>query len=410
MPTPFRSDLLHTNERLRCCNLSDMSMDFKFGEASMLPESIDVVVSQAAEIQDDGLRRRLRDAGRKLSLAMESPGDTVHRIAYEFKPMQLALAQVGVDIRLFEILSKSETSVFSSEALAEKTNVDVALMTFPPRFDLLAPAIMAFPRLLRENEYVNPTDPTHTAFHLGMQTSRDLFHWLQCHPRDLENFNSWMSAQRETHPTFLDVMHCERELGQGHDDSTVLFVDIGGSKGHQSIALRKRYPELPGRVIVQDLAHVITEARQNPLPGSELIETEAHDMFSPQTIKGFAASSSPFPVVEWYLANMGTGARAYYLRQILHDWSNDKCKDILENLKPAMSQNSVVLIDEMVISEHNTPWRATQADFTMAIALSAKQRTEAEWRTLLDEAGFKVLRILMYREELQDCMIVATVK
>lgn len=33
-------------------------------------------------LQDDSLRRRLRDAGRNLSLSMEAPTDTIHRIAW----------------------------------------------------------------------------------------------------------------------------------------------------------------------------------------------------------------------------------------------------------------------------------------------------------------------------------------
>ncbi len=30
---------------------------------------------------DDSMRRRLRDAGRNFSIAMETPGDTIHRIS-----------------------------------------------------------------------------------------------------------------------------------------------------------------------------------------------------------------------------------------------------------------------------------------------------------------------------------------
>ncbi|KMU78412.1 O-methyltransferase [Coccidioides immitis RMSCC 3703] len=61
--------------------------------------------------------------------------------------------------------------------------------------------------------------------------------------------------------------------------------------------------------------------------------------------------------------NSSTGARAYYLRQVLHDWPNDKCKVILENIKAGMSQDSTLLIDEMVISERNAPWRGDSGGF-----------------------------------------------
>lgn len=35
----------------------------------------------ASVTSDDSIRRRLRDAGRNFSIAMETPGDTVHRIS-----------------------------------------------------------------------------------------------------------------------------------------------------------------------------------------------------------------------------------------------------------------------------------------------------------------------------------------
>lgn len=154
------------------------------------------------------------------------------------------------------------------------------------RADLLSLSFLALPQFLRESGYVNPTDPRHTAFNLGMHTDQDFFCWLQSHPKDLEIFSSWMSAQRDTHPNFLDVIDFEQDLASGAEDSTVLFVDVGGSRGQQSIALRNRYPSLPGRIIVQDLAGVVAEATEHPLPGFQSIEAQAHDMFTPQPIQG----------------------------------------------------------------------------------------------------------------------------
>jgi len=60
-------------------------MSFTLGEAIALVESIERVISYpkgVTDLQDDSLRRRLREAGRKLSLSMEVPGDTIHRIPY----------------------------------------------------------------------------------------------------------------------------------------------------------------------------------------------------------------------------------------------------------------------------------------------------------------------------------------
>ena len=154
------------------------------------------------------------------------------------------------------------------------------------RSDLVAQSFLAFPQFLRETGYVNPTNPTYTPFHLGTGTSQSLFEWIKAHPNILENFNTWMSVQGDPGSSFLDVLDFEREVARNADDSTVVFVDIGGSRGHTCIALRQKCPNLRGRVILQDLPHVIAQVSSDPLPGFEGIETDTHDMFTPQTIKG----------------------------------------------------------------------------------------------------------------------------
>lgn len=144
--------------------------------------------------------------------------------------------------------------------------------------------MLAFPHFLRRTNYRNPSNPNETAFHLGMQTDQDLLKWLESHPDYSVNFNMWMSTQRETKPIFLDVLDFPSKIGPS-DESTVLFVDIGGSRGHQSIAVRQPYPDLPGRIIVQDIPRVVAEVTANPLPGFENIEIIEHDRFTPQPLK-----------------------------------------------------------------------------------------------------------------------------
>ncbi|KAL8784363.1 MAG: hypothetical protein Q9213_004015 [Squamulea squamosa] len=102
-------------------------MSPQLNEAISLADNIESLIGSSQTIislQDDSLRRRLRDAGRKLSLAMEAPTDTIHRIAYA-----LGLARVGVDVRLFEILSHNDSPAFTNGELAHKTSVDAVLMS-----------------------------------------------------------------------------------------------------------------------------------------------------------------------------------------------------------------------------------------------------------------------------------------
>ena len=59
------------------------------------------------------------------------------------------------------------------------------------------------------------------------------------------------------------------------------FVDIGGGTGQQCVAIKEKFPNLSGKVILQDLPAVIAEAK---VP--ENIETMAYDFFTPQPVKG----------------------------------------------------------------------------------------------------------------------------
>lgn len=100
----------------------------------------------------------------------------------------------------------------------------------------------------------------------------------------------------------------------------------------------------------------------------------------------------------------------YYMREVLHDWPNDKCKEILRGTRAAMTEDSVLLIDEMVLPERGAPWRATALDMTMMSCLAAIERSEPEWRVLLDEADFKIVDIRKYTEECNHAVIFAVPK
>jgi demethylsterigmatocystin 6-O-methyltransferase len=103
------------------------------------------------------------------------------------------------------------------------------------------------------------------------------------------------------------------------------------------------------------------------------------------------------------------GAKAYYLRNILHDWPDDRCPLTLSHIKAAMAQDSLLLIDEMVIPTKGAHEISMQVDMTMYGNFASEERTEKRWKELLDAAGFKIEKVYTYyQDELKDCIIVAT--
>jgi hypothetical protein len=95
---------------------------------------------------------------------------------------------------------------------------------------------------------------------------------------------------------------------------------------------------------------------------------------------------------------------------VLHDWPDEKCVAILENLKPAMNAQSRILVDEMILPEKDAPWRAAQQDFIMGACVAARERSRGEWLALFDRAGFGIERSWKYTDELSDYLIVLVPK
>ena len=86
----------------------------------------------------------------------------------------------------------------------------------------------------------------------------------------------------EGRASWMDFYSVEEKLGDGaseHEDA-VLFVDVGGGMGHEASAVRKRFPKLPGRYVLQDLPAVVSEVH---IDG---VEVMAHNFFERQPIKG----------------------------------------------------------------------------------------------------------------------------
>ncbi|KAG8156835.1 hypothetical protein KVR01_013248 [Diaporthe batatas] len=393
-----------------------------------LVESLDHVLADKEALselrQDDIVRRRLCDAATRLSLAMESQGDSINRIRET--PLQLALAKVGVDKGVFERLAeaKRQGKVLTNAELALNTGIDPVLLkrilryweslgtisqpgedeytannvtealasvqgrtAIVHNFDTMVPVFMVLPEYLGKHGYKPIKDIMDTPFQLGHKTKLDPWAWGQEKPERYQNFLAWMTHAREGDPMFLDAVDLG-EYFRGSKPDTVLFVDVSGSRGLMAIEVRKKYAQVPGRVILQDQDYTIATAKNDPDPGFDTIETAIHDFFA-----------GPNPI---------KGARVYYLRNILHDWSDAKCLEILASVKPAMSAESVLLIDEIVLPEKGAPWRAAQLDIEMLVHLAGAERTEKEWRNLLGAAGFKVKSIRKYSLDRGEGVIEAT--
>ena len=152
--------------------------------------------------------------------------------------------------------------------------------------------------------------------------------------------------------------------------ATPLLVDMGGGLGQDIAAFHKRFPDLDGRLILQDLESVIGRIGEGELDSK--IERMAHDLFTPQ------------PVI---------GAKVYYMRQILHDFPDAESRRILGSIREAMTGDSVVLVNENFLPETGASLYNAEIDLSMMAVFGSMERTERQWVELIESAGLEVVKV-----------------
>ena len=117
------------------------------------------------------------------------------------------------------------------------------------------------------------------------------------------------------------------------------------------VEFRKRFPQLKGRVVLQDFPPMVTHAVK--LRDLDALEIEAYiyDFFQPQPAKGVGV---------------------YCLRSILHGMRDTDCKKILGHLQDAMEKEySRILIHEEPLKDRGC---RKYLDLQMITSLSSPER------------------------------------
>ena len=95
-----------------------------------------------------------------------------------------------------------------------------------------------------------------------------------------------------------------------------------------------------------------------------------------------------------FFERVPTGADAYILSHIIHDWNEDQCLTILGNCRAAMKPGATLLIVEFVLPSGNAPHFGKLADMVMLALPGGEERTAEEYRVLLEKAGFRLTRVV----------------
>jgi hypothetical protein len=92
------------------------------------------------------------------------------------------------------------------------------------------------------------------------------------------------------------------------------------------------------------------------------------------------------------------GADAYLIKSVIHDWNDEKSRVILSRVREAMRDDSPLLVIEVLAPERlqGSPLEGLiiGSDLNMMLMTGGKERTEREYRLLLESAGLRVTRVL----------------
>ncbi|QSQ20726.1 SAM-dependent methyltransferase [Pyxidicoccus parkwayensis] len=147
-------------------------------------------------------------------------------------------------------------------------------------------------------------------------------------------------------------------------------VDVGGGHGGFLIEVLKATSTVRG--VLFDHRHVLDEARIAQAGFADRCELVEGDFFE----------------------SVPSGADAYVLKRILHDWSDDVCVRILRNCRAAMAPGGRVLVVDTVIPRGNGPHGGKVLDVMMMASLPGRERTEEEFAKLFAQAGLKLSRVV----------------
>lgn len=141
------------------------------------------------------------------------------------------------------------------------------------------------PDFFAENGYRDIDSITNTPFQKAHNTTLSSFDWMVQNPKHFESLQKVMVAFESAEWTAgFDLFDSEAKKVPSvspQPSERPFFVDVGGGHGHQCVQLGKKYPNLLGRLVLQDLPAAV-----NQLPPIEGVKADAHDFFEKQPIAG----------------------------------------------------------------------------------------------------------------------------
>ncbi|KUJ10141.1 S-adenosyl-L-methionine-dependent methyltransferase [Mollisia scopiformis] len=360
-----------------------------------------------AHIEDKHSRPQLLKDLRKLISALETPEYHVQRVV--FFPSTYACARIAIDLKLFNIIADASGGISSSE-LATKTGAEEQLIVRVLRgltyaglvteagdrvyaanaitqhlktpsvqagmihfYDAGLRSLSTMPEYFRKNGFKLPSDSVSGPLQYAFHTPLESYAYWNTMPEFADNFNTFMAGKlgaTKTGQSWEKMYPVKSNIIDAFDQKIgdTMFVDIAGGRGHEVAQLKIDYPNAPGRFILQDLPAVIDDVKDL----HSGIERMKFNFFDPQPIRG---------------------SRAYFMANIMHNWTDADCRKILLNTAKVMVKGySKLLLSDHILPSTGCGLESLGRDIGMLSLHGGVERSESQWTALLESAGLKVVK------------------
>jgi O-methyltransferase len=197
-----------------------------------------------------------------------------------------------------------------------------------------------------------------TAFNLAHGCG--LFEFLSRNPKASAAFNGNMAA--------MTLASAERIASTLDLAGASTVADVGGGRGLLLASVLKANPALRGLLCEQP--QVLEEARDYLLAAGVLdcCDVAESDIFS----------------------SIPRGADVYLLKEVLHDWDDERASAVLRVCRASMCTGTRLMVIERLIGPINQPSKANDVDIVMLVMTGGFERTEFQFRTLIEANGFRL--------------------
>lgn len=175
---------------------------------------------------------------------------------------------------------------------------------------------------------------------------------------------------------FWEAMHSlstftARALGRAIDLSGARrLLDVGGGSAAFDIELCRLYPNLTATVYELPKVADIAAGKVDEAGFSGRIATVTGDFFAD--------------------ASLPDGYDTILLSMIMHDWSEARCRVILQKCWAALPSGGQVIIAELLVNDARTgPPAAALMSLNMLVETEGRNYTPAEYAAWLDDLGFR---------------------